>query len=145
LINAYRICGGKSVSAVNRIHTNDLGGYGTIAGKRLQANPDLTDVSLIIEKPSTEVARKKLRVDGLGADEFLGWFGMHVLSPLIYEILDEMITKDIRQQGEIQLTYSQELQRQREGYYALEITDGKRFDFGMPQDLVRSVAEFAVA
>jgi UTP--glucose-1-phosphate uridylyltransferase len=145
LIEAYRACGGKSVSAVNRIHTDDLRGYGTIAGKRLQANPDLIDVSLIIEKPSTEVARKKLRVDGLGADEFLGWFGMHVLSPLIYEILDEMITKDIRQQGEIQLTYSQELQRQREGYYALEITDGKRFDFGMPQDLVRSVAEFAVA
>ena len=79
------------------------------------------------------------------ADEFLGWFGMHVLSPLIYEILEEMITKDIRQQGEIQLTYSQELQRQREGYYALEINDGKRFDFGIPQDLVKSVTEFAVA
>jgi UTP--glucose-1-phosphate uridylyltransferase len=145
LINAYRICGGKSVSAVNRIHTNDLGGYGTIAGKRLQANPDLIDVSLIIEKPSIEVARKKLRVDGLEADEFLGWFGMHTLSPLIYEILEEMITEDIRQQGEIQLTYAQELQRQREGYFALEITDGKRFDFGTPQDLVRSVTEFAAA
>ena len=145
LINAYRVCGGRSVSAVNRIHTDDLRGYGTIAGKRLQANPDLIDVSLIIEKPSIEVARRKLRVAGLEADEFLGWFGMHVLSPLIYEILEEMITKDIRQQGEIQLTYSQELQRQREGYYALEINDGKRFDFGIPQDLVKSVTEFAVA
>jgi UTP-glucose-1-phosphate uridylyltransferase len=56
-----------------------------------------------------------------------------------------MITEDIRQQGEIQLTYAQELQRQREGYFALEITDGKRFDFGTPQDLVRSVTEFAAA
>jgi UTP--glucose-1-phosphate uridylyltransferase len=143
LMRAYEICGGKSVSAVSRIHADDLKGYGTIAGKRLQANPDLIEVSLIIEKPSPEVARKELHVNGLEADEFLGWFGMHVLSPSIYDILEEMITRDIRQNGEIQLTYSQELQRQREGYYAYEMKGGKRFDFGMPQDFVRNVTEFA--
>ena len=144
LMLAYEICGGKTVSAVNRIHADDLKGYGTIAGKRRQANPDLIDVSLIVEKPSVEFARKELRVDGLGEDEFLGWFGMHALSPSIYAVLEEMIAKDIRQNGEIQLTYAQELQRQREGYCALEMREGKRFDFGMPQDFVRSVAEFAV-
>ena len=145
LMQAYEVCGGKSVSAVNRIRADDLKGYGTIAGMRLQANPDLIDVSLIIEKPSIEVARRELGVDGLESDEFLGWFGMHALSPSIYDVLEDMITQDIRQQGEIQLTHSQELQRQREGYCALEMADGKRFDFGMPQDFVRSVAEFAVA
>ena len=145
LIEAYVVCGGKSVSAVNRIHADDLKGYGTIAGKRLPANPDLIEVSLIIEKPSVEVARRELLVEGLGADEFLGWFGMHVLAPSIYDILEEMIAKDIRQKGEIQLTYSQELQRQREGYCALEMRGGKRFDFGTPQDFVKSVTEFAVA
>ena len=143
LIQAYEVCGGKSVSAVNCIHADDLKGYGTIAGKRLQANFNLIDVSLIIEKPSIEVARKELRVDGLGVDEFLGWFGMHALSPSIYDILAEMIAKDIRQKGEIQLTHAQELQRQREGYCALEMKDGKRFDFGIPQDFVKSVNEFA--
>jgi UTP--glucose-1-phosphate uridylyltransferase len=145
LIRAYEVCGGKSVSGVNRIHADDLKGYGTIAGKRLPANPDLIDVSLIIEKPSVEVARQELRVDGLEADEFLGWFGMHALSPSIYDILEEMIAKDIRQKGEFQLTYAQELQRQQEGYCALEMHDGKRFNFGTPQDFVTSVTEFAVA
>jgi UTP--glucose-1-phosphate uridylyltransferase len=145
LMQAYEVCGGKSVSAVNRIHADDLKGYGTIAGKRWQANPDLIDVSLIIEKPSVEVARERLRVDGLETDEFLGWFGMHALSPSIYDILEEMIAKDVRQTGEFQLTYAQELQRQREGYCALEMQDGKRFDFGAPQDFVKSVTEFAVA
>jgi UTP--glucose-1-phosphate uridylyltransferase len=144
LIQAYQVCGGKSVSAVNCIHAEDLKGYGTIAGKRLPANPDLIEVSLIIEKPAPEVARKELRVDGLGPDEFLGWFGMHALSPSIYDILGEMIVKNIRQKGEIQLTYAQELQRQREGYYALEMKNGKRFDFGIPQDFLKSVTEFAV-
>jgi len=145
LMQAYELCGGKSVSAVNRIHADDLKGYGAIAGKRRLANPDLIDVSLIIEKPSVEVARKELRVDGLEADEFLGWFGMHVLSPTIYDVLEEMIAKDIRQNGEFQLTYAQELQRQREGYCALEIKNGKRFDFGAPQDLLKSMTDFAVA
>jgi UTP--glucose-1-phosphate uridylyltransferase len=145
LIRAYEACGGRSVSAVNRIGSDELKGYGTIAGKRRQANADLIDVSLIVEKPSLEVAREKLRIEGLGDDEFLGWFGMHILSPSIYEVLEEMITEDIRQQGEFQLTYAQELQRQREGYCALEIRDGRRFDFGTPQDYVRSMIEFAVA
>ena len=142
---AYEVCGGKTVSAVNRIHADDLKGYGTIAGKRRQTNPDLIDVSLIVEKPSVEFARKELRVDGLGEDEFLGWFGMHALSPSIFDVLEEMIAKDLKQNGEIQLTYAQELQRQREGFCALEMREGKRFDFGMPQDFVRSVAEFAVS
>jgi UTP--glucose-1-phosphate uridylyltransferase len=145
LIRAYGVCGGKSVSAVNRIHASDLKGYGTIAGRRLPADPDLIEVSLIIEKPSVEAAREKLSVDGLEPDEFLGWFGMHVLSPSIYDILEEMITADVRQRGEIQLTYSQEIQRQREGYCALEMRDGRRFDFGFPQGYARSVTEFAIA
>jgi len=145
LMRAYEVCGGKSVSAVNRIQADDLKGYGTIAGRRLQADPALIAVSLIIEKPSVEVARQTLVVDGLEPDEFLGWFGMHALSPSIYDILEEMMAKDIRQKGEFQLTYAQELQRQREGYYALEMKGGKRFDFGTPGDFVKSVAEFAAA
>ena len=145
LIRAFGACGGKSVSAVNRIHAGDLKGYGTIAGKRRQTNPDLIDVSLIIEKPTIEIATKKLVVDGLETGEFLGWFGMHILSPSIYDILQNMIANDIRQRGEFQLTYAQELERRQKGYCALEIRDGKRFDFGIPQDFVKSVAEFAIA
>jgi UTP--glucose-1-phosphate uridylyltransferase len=145
LLSAYAGCGGRTVSAVNRIRAEDLKGYGTIAGKRREGNSELIDVSLIIEKPPIEIARQELRVDGLQEGEFLGWFGMHILSPSIYDILAEMVSNDVRQKGEFQLTYAQELQRQREGYCALEIRDGRRFDFGTPQDYVRSVTEFAVA
>jgi UTP--glucose-1-phosphate uridylyltransferase len=145
LMQAYQACDGKSVSAVNRIGAHELSGYGTIAGKRRPDNPDLIDVSLIIEKPAVEDARKSLRVDGLADDEFLGWFGMHALSPLVYDVLEEMMALDMRQRGEFQLTHAQELQRQREGYCALEIRDGRRFDFGLPQEYVRTIAQFAAA
>ena len=144
LMQAYEVCEGKTVSGVNRIHADELKGYGTIAGKRQQANPALIDVSLIVEKPTAEIARKQLRVDGLEQGEFLGWFGMHALSPSIYEVLGEMIANDVRQNGEFQLTYAQEIQRQREGYCAFEMNRAKRFDFGTPQDFIKNVAAYAV-
>jgi UTP--glucose-1-phosphate uridylyltransferase len=142
LVEIAAISGGRSVSAVNRIGPGELKGYGTIAGARRQDNPRLIEVSLIIEKPDAATARRKLRVDGLEADEFLGWFGMHLLAPSIYDVLDEMIRGHIRDHGEFQLTRAQEIQRQREGYLALEMTGAERFDFGVPDDFVRSVQAF---
>jgi UTP--glucose-1-phosphate uridylyltransferase len=134
--------GTRTVSAVNRIAPHELRGYGTIAGTRTAANERLIDVSLIIEKPDVAVAREKLRVNGLPDDTFLGWFGMHLLAPSIYDILEEMVRDDVRDGGEFQLTRAQEIQRQRHGYLALEMTDAQRFDFGIPDDFVASVQAF---
>jgi len=142
LAEAATLSEGRSVSAVNRITPAELKGYGTIAGSRRKENPSLIDVSLIIEKPDVAVAREKLRVDGLGEEEFLGWFGMHLLAPSIYDILGEMIRDDIRDNGEFQLTRAQEIQRQREGYLALEMTGAERFDFGLPDDYLASLQAF---
>jgi len=142
LADMAKISGGKSVSAVNRISANELKGYGTIAGTRRAENPRLIDISLIIEKPAVAVAQEKLHVDGLPPQTWLGWFGMHLLAPSIYEILGEMIRDNVRDNGEFQLTRAQEIQRQREGYLALEMTGAQRFDFGVPDDFVASVQAF---
>ena len=142
LADMAKISGGKSVSAVNHISANELKGYGTIAGTRRAENQRLIDVSLIIEKPAVAIAQEKLHVDGLPPQTWLGWFGMHLLAPSIYEILGEMIRDNVRDNGEFQLTRAQEIQRQRDGYLALEMTGAERFDFGVPDDFVRSVAAF---
>jgi UTP--glucose-1-phosphate uridylyltransferase len=136
------VSNGKSVSAVNRISAGELKGYGTIAGTRRRDNPRLIDVSLIVEKPAVAVAQEKLHIDGLPESTWLGWFGMHLLAPSIYEILGEMILDNIRDNGEFQLTRAQEIQRQRGGYLALEMTGAERFDFGVPDDFVRSIQAF---
>lgn len=143
LIEAYELCAGKSISAVNRIQAADLQGYGTIAGERLTGRPEWISITRIVEKPTIETARRSLRVNGLEEDVFLGWFGMHVLSSAIFDVLGEMIHQNDRQKGEFQLTYAQELLRQRQGYFALEIQDGTRFDFGTPQGFVDSISRFA--
>jgi UTP--glucose-1-phosphate uridylyltransferase len=142
LADMAAVSGGKSVSAVNKINAGELKGYGTIAGKRRADNKRLIDVSLIIEKPAVAVARENLLVDGLPPETWLGWFGMHLLAPSIYDVLGEMIRDNIRDNGEFQLTRAQEIQRQREGYLALEMTGAQRFDFGIPDDFVASVQAF---
>jgi len=142
LAQMAKVSNGRSVSAVNRISAGALKGYGTIAGRRRAENPRLIDVSLIIEKPEVALAREKLRVDGLPGETWLGWFGMHLLAPSIFEVLEEMIHNNVRDNGEFQLTRAQEIQRQREGYLALEMTAAERFDFGVPDDFVRSVQAF---
>lgn len=142
LADTAKISGGKSVSAVNRISADELKGFGTIAGARRAENPRLIDVSLIIEKPTVAVAREKLRVNDLPAETWLGWFGLHLLAPSIYEVLEEMIRDDVRDNGEFQLTRAQEIQRRREGYLALEMTAAERFDFGVPDDFIRSLQAF---
>ncbi|MFO1513102.1 MAG: sugar phosphate nucleotidyltransferase [Verrucomicrobiota bacterium] len=142
LADMAKFSNGKSVSAVNRITADQLKGYGTIAGQRRADNPRLIDVSLIIEKPAVAVAREKLRVNDLPDETWLGWFGMHLLAPSIYDVLGEMIRDNVRDNGEFQLTRAQEIQRQREGYLALEMTGAQRFDFGVPDDFVASVQAF---
>lgn len=143
LMATASVAEGRSVSAVNRIGPHELKSFGTIAGTRRAAQPNLIDVSLIIEKPDPTTAARLLRVDGLEPNEYLGWFGMHLLAPSIYDILEEMIANNVRDNGEFQMTRAQEIQREREGYLALEVTNATRFDFGVPSDFVASVSSYA--
>jgi UTP--glucose-1-phosphate uridylyltransferase len=143
MVDAFARACGSSVSAVSRITASQLHGYGTIHGRRLPDDPRLIEIERLIEKPAVEVARASLHVDGLPADTWLGWFGLHALSPGIFEILEEMIRLDLRVGGEIQMTDAQDRLRARDGYLAFEMTTSQRFDFGLPAELVESMVAFA--
>jgi len=145
LARMTRIANGRSVSAVNRIGPDELKGYGTIAGTRHAGDSRVIDVSLIIEKPDLATARAQLHVADLPRDTWLGWFGIHLLSPGIFDVLAKMIRDDVRDNGEFQLTRAQEIQRQAEGYLALEMQDAERFDFGTPDEYVQSVADYRLS
>ena len=142
LADAAAYADGRSVSAVNAIRPDALKGYGVVAGTRRKGNARVIDVTRIIEKPDVETARAQLRVDGTPDDVFLGWFGMHLLAPSIFDILAEMIRDRVLDRGEFQLTRAQELQRQREGYLALEMNTAQRFDFGTPDDYLHAIQAF---
>ncbi len=129
------------MSAVNRISAGEFKGFGTIAGTRRADNPRLIDVSLIIEKPDVAVAREKLRVDGCRRN-LARLVRDASARALNLRLLEEMIRDNVRDHGEFQLTRAQEIQRQREGYLALEMTGAERFDFGVPDDFLKSLLAF---
>lgn len=98
-------------------------------------------VTQIYEKPTIEYAKQNLRVEGMLTDEFLGVFGLYVLTPKIFDYLAENINKDFREKGEFQLTSCLDSLRQAEGMTGY-LVKGKCFDIGIPDAYWQTLIDF---
>lgn len=76
-----------SVSAVEATHESKLPYYGCLGGNRVPGRDRLYQVDSVLEKPTPTVAEQKLVVPGLRAGNYLCFFGIHVLTPVVMEIL----------------------------------------------------------
>ena len=133
----------KSGLAVKRTAETDILRFGTIKGMRIEDERAVYEVLEIKEKPSIAYAREHLYTDGLPVAEYLCLFGQYLLFPAIFDFIQFHIDRDLRENGEIQLTNALELMRKEGGgLYAYE-TEDERFDIGKPQGFVRAVAAFA--
>src|SRR5512139_690379 len=81
-----------AVSAVQASRESLLPYYGTVGGRRVPGRQDLYIVENVIEKPTPTEAEQRLIVPGLRAGHYLCFFGMHVLTPGIMDILGEAVT-----------------------------------------------------
>ena len=104
---------------------------------------DIYSVRMIVEKPDVRVARRHLRTPGLPEGTYLSHFGMHAFTPSIFECLQEMVDRDVRERGEIQLTAAQEMLRLREPYYAT-VVHGRRYDMGVPLGYLETQLALAI-
>jgi len=129
-----------SVSAVTPTRENLIPNYGTVGGKRISGTSDLYLIDKIIEKPTPTIAEQQLIVPGLRAGHYLCFFGMHVLSPTIMQILDKNLKN--ANGGKISLTDALNELAQKEQYLALEKNDW-RFDMGTRYGLLK--AQLALA
>ena len=133
-----------SVSAVQATRESMLQYYGAIGGARVDGRADLYQVEQVLEKPTPTVAEQDLVVPGLRAGHYLCLFGMHVLTPLVMELLEE----DIRQRssspdaGPVMLSPALAKLAKRERYLALEL-DGVRYNIGIKYGLL--IAQLALA
>jgi UTP--glucose-1-phosphate uridylyltransferase len=93
------------------------------------------------EKPDHEYARQHLHVDGMGDNEFLTVFGQYVLSPKVFDYLEEHIRLNIRERGEFQLTSCLDRLRQEDGFTGY-VVKGRRFDIGTPAAYRQSLIDF---
>ena len=128
------------VSAVQATRENMLPYYGTIGGRRVEGRSDLYVVENVLEKPTPTEAEQRLMVPGLRAGRYLCLFGMHVLSPVVLQILEEMVA---RSEGRsIALSPALQTLATRERYLAMEL-NGTRYNIGVKYGLL--TAQLALA
>jgi UTP--glucose-1-phosphate uridylyltransferase len=118
--------------------------FGVIRGGPIEPAKGIYKAELIIEKPSVEVAREKLASPGLPAGNYLAHFGMHVFSPRIFDSLEYLIKNNLREKNEIQLTAAQEHLRQQTDKYWCVVTQGQRYDTGIPYGLMETQLALAL-
>jgi UTP--glucose-1-phosphate uridylyltransferase len=118
--------------------------FGTIRGNPIEPERGIYRAELIVEKPSIERARAELVTPGLPAGNYLAHFGMHVFSPRIFDSLEYLIKNDLREKGEIQLTAAQEHLRQNSDKYWCVVTQGQRYDTGIPYGLMETQLALAL-
>jgi UTP--glucose-1-phosphate uridylyltransferase len=130
-----------AVSAVQATRENMLPYFGAVGGRRVAGRSGLYRVETVFEKPTPTIAEQHLIVSGLRAGHYLCFFGMHVLTPAIFEILEEQIAAAGAAGG---VTLSQALNELafREKYLALEKNDW-RYDVGVKYGLL--TAQLALA
>ena len=133
-----------TVSAVQATRESLLPYFGTIGGRRIAGQPDLYRVDTVIEKPTPTVAEQQLLVPGLRAGHYLCFFGMHVLTPTIMEILGKQLAATTPETMR-QVTLSTALAELalREQYLALE-QQNSRYDLGVRYGLLSAQVALAL-
>jgi UTP--glucose-1-phosphate uridylyltransferase len=117
-----------SVSAVQATHERELPFFGAVGGRLVPGTRKLFQVESVVEKPSPTEAETKLLVPGQRVGHYLCFFGMHVLTPEIFAILEELSTKTDND-APLSLSSALDLLATRQRYLALEVS-GRRFDIG---------------
>ncbi|MCA9134272.1 MAG: hypothetical protein KDA45_13985 [Planctomycetales bacterium] len=80
-----------SVSAIQATRENQLAYFGAIGGSPVPRQSGLFEVNKVLEKPTPTVAEQQLMVAGQRAGHYLCLFGMHVLTPHVFELLAENV------------------------------------------------------
>jgi UTP--glucose-1-phosphate uridylyltransferase len=122
-----------SVSGVQPTRESLLPRFGTVAGRRVPGRSDLYRVETVIEKPTPTEAEQRLLVPGLRAGYYLCFFGMHVLTPRVMDLLGN---------GTATLSAALAELARHEQYLALE-DSGRRYDLGHRYGVL--IAQMALA
>ena len=130
-----------AVSGVQATHESKLPYYGAVNGKLVTGKQRLYEIDDVLEKPTPTEAEQKLIVPGLRAGHYLCFFGMHVLTPIVMNLLAEEVAR-AGARGNVHLTTALARLASSERYLAYEMR-GRRFDIGVRYGLL--IAQLALA
>lgn len=130
----------SAISAVQVTRESLLPLYGAVGGQQVSGKPGLYRVDKVLEKPTPTEAEQHLVVPGLRSGQYLCFYGMHVLTPTVFEILAEMLGGAPNER--VSLSSALAGLAQREQYLAM-VQQGRRFDVGVKYGLF--TAQLALA
>ena len=104
-----------------------------LTGRLAENRKGLYLVSEVLEKPTPTVAEQRLIVPGLRTGHYLCFFGMHVLTPLVMELLGQSLAAG--QPTNLSETLARSAARER--YLAYEV-QGRRVDIGLKYGLLNA-------
>lgn len=133
-----------SVSAVQRTREHLLPYFGAVSGRPVLNAENLYRIDKVREKPTPTEAEQELIVPGLRAGYYLCFFGMHVLTPAVMEILREQVSA-AGPEGGVTLADALSLLAVQEQYLALEIRDWQRFNLGVKYGLLSAQLALALS
>lgn len=129
----------SSISTVQITRESFLPFYGAVGGHPVAGRPGFYRVDTVLEKPTPTEAEQRLIVPGLRSGQYLCFYGMHVLTPTIFEILSAILADP---QARPSLSSALAVLAEREQYLAM-IQKGQRFDVGVKYGLF--TAQLALA
>ena len=124
---------GAPISAVQPTRESQLTAFGTVGGRLVGGARPLYQVEAVLEKPTPTIAEQQLIVPGLRAGFYLCFFGMHVLGPEIFALLEEQ--QRAAPGRPLGLSPALHALAARQRYLALSVA-GRRFDIGAPYGLL---------
>jgi UTP--glucose-1-phosphate uridylyltransferase len=130
-----------AISAVTPSRESLLPYFGCIGGKRVSGTDRLYAVERVMEKPTPTEAEQWLVVPGLRAGHYLCFFGMHVLTPRVMDILGVRLEE---QREGVTLSDALDELGRRERYLALE-SQGHRYDVGVRYGILMAQVALALA
>lgn len=132
-----------AISAVSAIRETAMPNYGVIGGKRAKGSTDLYKIETVVEKPTPTEAEQRLFVPGIRSGYYLCFFGMHVLTPTIFKLLENNL-KNLGKNDKLNLSSSLEQLTNHEKYLALEKHD-LRYDVGTKYGLLKAQVALALS
>ncbi len=129
-----------SVSTVQATRESLIPNFGVVGGTGFKNINSVYKINQVIEKPTPTIAEQKLIVPGLRAGHYLCFFGMHVFTPTVLNLLENELKNNPGKKVNLSGALNQ-LAKQ-EQYLAIEKND-LRFDMGEKYGLLK--AQLAIA
>lgn len=124
-----------SVSAVQSTRENNLPYFGIVSGSPIPRTDGLYQIDQVVEKPTPTYAEQELITPGLRAGHYLGFFGMHVFTDDLMNLIGQLMDSETTRQPTLSDAVAMLPNR---GKYLAYRLEGMRYNLGIRYGMLKA-------